>query len=194
MISSVKEAVKRPLCTLLALSLALAGCTKDDDTDSGNGLLSKAKLSFKVYECQSPLKAAATNEVPAAQADIKIYSKTYGKYTLLATLTTNDKGEAEYAGGKEQTVYYEVNKGTSTNLYEDYIVMGIFTSEEDIHNWAYQGIGTEPGDLKLKDVNYDGVINKDDQVPDGYASQTFESIDSATKVTVYIATPSSGKP
>ena len=194
MISFVKEVAKRPVCTLLALSLALAGCSKDDDTDAGNGLLSKAKLSFKVYECQSPLKATATNEVPAAQAEIKIYSKTYGKFTLLETLTTNDKGEAEYAGGSEQTVYYEVNKGTNTNLYNGYIVMGIFASEYDIHNWAYQGKGTKPGDLKLKDVNGDAMINEDDQMPDGYASQTFESIDSATKVTVYIASPSSGKP
>lgn len=194
MISLIRDVVKRPVCSLLVLSLALAGCSKDGDDDFGNGLLTKAKLTFKVYECQSPLKAMATDQIPSAQAEIKIYSKTYDKYTLLETLTTNDKGEAEYAGGKEQTIYYKVNKGTSINIYNGYIVMGIFTSEEDIRNWPYQGKGTKSGDLKLKDINGDAIINDDDRMPDGYVPQMFESIDSATKVTVYIASPSSGKP
>lgn len=51
-----------------------------------------------------------------------------------------------------------------------YTTEGFFNSQEEIENWADQtSFGAiQPGDLKYKDLNGDGVINSDDQGPIGY--------------------------
>ncbi len=52
----------------------------------------------------------------------------------------------------------------------DYTSEGFFNSQEEIENWADQtSFGAiQPGDIKYQDLNGDGVINSDDQVPIGY--------------------------
>lgn len=42
--------------------------------------------------------------------------------------------------------------------------IGIFQSQDDIAKSAKQINGTQPGDLKFRDVNNDGVINNDDRI------------------------------
>lgn len=41
---------------------------------------------------------------------------------------------------------------------------GIFQNKQDIFTHAYQGAGIQPGDVKYKDSNGDGVINESDRV------------------------------
>ena len=48
------------------------------------------------------------------------------------------------------------------NIY-GYICDGIFKSQEDIDNSPEQIWGAEPGDLKYRDLNGDGVVNQDDR-------------------------------
>lgn len=40
---------------------------------------------------------------------------------------------------------------------------GIFQSQEEIDNHAFQSSGTAPGDFRFKDLNDDGVVNAEDQ-------------------------------
>ena len=47
------------------------------------------------------------------------------------------------------------------------IAEGLFKDYEEIRNRPSQGSGIMPGDIKYKDVNGDGVINGDDEVPIG---------------------------
>ena len=50
-----------------------------------------------------------------------------------------------------------------------YIALGLFKDQEEINNSPKQDFGSYlPGDIKYKDVNGDGVVNSDDQVPVSY--------------------------
>ena len=44
-----------------------------------------------------------------------------------------------------------------------YVYEGLFQSNEEIADHAFQSAGTAPGDVKFKDINEDGVIDADDR-------------------------------
>ncbi|MEQ8472322.1 MAG: TonB-dependent receptor [Marinoscillum sp.] len=50
-----------------------------------------------------------------------------------------------------------------------YRAMGIFQSPEEVNDWPTQP-GTAPGDIRMADVNGDGVVNEDDRVAVGVTS------------------------
>ena len=58
---------------------------------------------------------------------------------------------------------YGINRGL--------IALGLFEDEADIANSPRQEFGSYlPGDIKYKDVNGDGLVNSDDNVPLEYSS------------------------
>ncbi|MDD3036985.1 TonB-dependent receptor [Bacteroides sp.] len=65
---------------------------------------------------------------------------------------------------------YQMRKGYRHNQMKGLIAEGLFESQEEIDNRPKQDFGSicKPGDIKYKDVNGDGIINKDDIVPLGY--------------------------
>ena len=78
--------------------------------------------------------------------------------------------------------YFEENKlpydylsvtGKPYDILRGYISEGLFSSKEEINTSADQsGFGRiRPGDIKYRDVNGDGIINADDQVPLSYSNQ-----------------------
>ncbi|MBL7104763.1 MAG: TonB-dependent receptor [Bacteroidales bacterium] len=98
------------------------------------------------------------------------------------------KGAFKYeVGGNVSTLYNEVlslsngrpipagriDNGVFATLTEEgqpigsfylYEMEGIFQNEVDIFTHAYQGKNIEPGDVKFKDQNNDGVINEKDRI------------------------------
>jgi TonB-linked SusC/RagA family outer membrane protein len=65
-----------------------------------------------------------------------------------------------------QKYEYQNYSGYVNNAFRGYIALGLFRDEADIAASPKQTFGDYlPGDIKYKDVNGDGVINKDDQVP-----------------------------
>ena len=70
---------------------------------------------------------------------------------------------------EEQKVYpYEYEKGYRVNQLKGLVAMGLFKDYDDIRNSPRQDFGTvQPGDIKYKDVNGDGVVNSQDQVAIG---------------------------
>jgi len=69
-------------------------------------------------------------------------------------------------------MYFDCNVhkvGYPVAAYYGYVTDGIFQSQEEIDNHAVQTIGsdaytsTQPGDIRFKDLNSDGVINEDDR-------------------------------
>ena len=40
---------------------------------------------------------------------------------------------------------------------------GLFQTQEEVDNHAFQSSGTAPGDIRFKDLNGDGVVNAEDQ-------------------------------
>ncbi|MEN6324387.1 MAG: TonB-dependent receptor [Proteiniphilum sp.] len=65
---------------------------------------------------------------------------------------------------------YKDFTGLPNNVWRGYQCVGFFKDEADIQYSAKQNWGTvKPGDLKYKDVNGDGVIDEEDQVPISYS-------------------------
>ncbi|MGN7787530.1 SusC/RagA family TonB-linked outer membrane protein [Niabella sp. 22666] len=65
---------------------------------------------------------------------------------------------------EQQSVYpYQLQKGYRVNQTRGLIALGLFKDYDDIRNSPTQTYGSyQPGDIKYKDVNGDGVINDDD--------------------------------
>ena len=63
---------------------------------------------------------------------------------------------------------YQMEKGYRVNQAKGLIALGLFKDYDDIRNSAKQEFGTvQPGDIKYKDVNGDGVVNDGDRVAIG---------------------------
>lgn len=64
---------------------------------------------------------------------------------------------------------YQELAGYPNNQQFGMISLGLFKDQDDIENSPKQMFGTvKPGDIKYKDINGDGVIDKNDEVPIGY--------------------------
>lgn len=73
---------------------------------------------------------------------------------------------------EENSVYpYQYEKGYRVNQQRGLIALGLFKDYDDIRNSPKQTFGTyQPGDIKYKDVNGDGVIDDGDKVAIGATS------------------------
>lgn len=65
---------------------------------------------------------------------------------------------------------YQLKKGKSLNYTQGYIALGYFRDSLEIMNSPKQMDNLRPGDIKYKDVNGDGVVDKDDMVAIGNSS------------------------
>lgn len=66
---------------------------------------------------------------------------------------------------------YRNRRGQRHQQIFGYQAIGFFNDEEEIANSPTQfGATVRPGDVKYKDINGDGVVNENDEIPMGYAS------------------------
>lgn len=81
------------------------------------------------------------------------------------TLSKNEVMEKD----EENNVYaYQMERGYRVDQAKGLIAVGLFKDYDDIRNSPKQEFGTvQPGDVKYKDVNGDGVINSGDRVAIG---------------------------
>lgn len=94
------------------------------------------------------------------------------RYELSANLATVHNKVTSLAGGRPVTAGRIDNNlnGTITTvgqpIGEFYLLKmdGIFQNALEVFTHAYQGAGIQPGDVKFRDLNHDGVINQDDRV------------------------------
>lgn len=95
------------------------------------------------------------------------YRKTSGDFTfdITANLSTL-KNEVLALGGDDEPI---MGVGTRTAVggevgrHYGYVSDGIFQSQDEIDDHAFQNAGTAPGDLRFKDLNDDGTINDEDR-------------------------------
>lgn len=90
---------------------------------------------------------------------------------LRANLTQSKNKVLEY----EETIKsypYQYTTGYTWGIQRGLIALGLFKDEEEIRQSPRQTFTSDvlPGDIKYKDVNGDGVINGDDQVPLKYSN------------------------
>ena len=91
--------------------------------------------------------------------------------TVRGNITYSKNEILEY--DEENNVYaYQNQKGYRVDQVRGLIALGLFKDYEDIRNSPTQQFGTvQPGDIKYKDVNGDGVVNDGDAVAIGATSK-----------------------
>lgn len=73
-------------------------------------------------------------------------------------------------GQADQPYPWMRNAGYPIGTKRGYIAEGFFSSYDEIASAPYHTFGTvRPGDIRYKDIDGDGTVNSDDQVPVGYA-------------------------
>ncbi|MCD8167076.1 MAG: TonB-dependent receptor [Bacteroides sp.] len=98
------------------------------------------------------------------------WSKQFGKdlWVDLRGNFTYNQNEYKYIDEPDYPYVWQAKTGKPLNTLTGYVAEGLFTSEEEIANWADQPqLGSSnimPGDIKYRDINGDGKITAEDQV------------------------------
>ncbi|MCC9134896.1 SusC/RagA family TonB-linked outer membrane protein [Pontibacter silvestris] len=105
------------------------------------------------------------------------YHKTEGEFTFdISANGTTVKNKVLALGGNNEPIYGTGSRtevGREIGEHYGYVTEGIFQSEDEIANHAFQSAATSPGDLIFKDLNEDGVINAEDRTYLGSAIPDF---------------------
>jgi hypothetical protein len=98
---------------------------------------------------------------PSSAATIKLYpdSASVINNTPKYTKTTNQAGVAKFNVQLLNKYYVIVENGSEKNVYNGYIPVGIFKSQQDIANHPIQSPLGVVGGLIFKDINFDGKID-----------------------------------
>ena len=101
------------------------------------------------------------------------YEQNIGKVgvTVRGNITYSKNEILEY--DEENNVYgYQNQKGYRVDQVRGLVALSLFKDYDDIRNSPTQQFGTvQPGDIKYKDVNGDGVVNSGDEVAIGATSK-----------------------
>lgn len=129
--------------------------------------------SFTVYECSEMFLAFGEPYYPASGATVSVRDKSgnaVGQYT------TDDDGKLIIIL-EDREYYYQVTKGNASNIFNGFLIAGIFQSEDEALSSPHQpsqiNTPTGPvraGGLKFADLNGDGIINSDDRPVGGYVA------------------------
>ena len=80
---------------------------------------------------------------------------------------TYNQNEYKYVDEPDYPYVWQTNTGKPLNTLKGYVAEGLFSSQEEIDNWADQsqlGANIMPGDIKYRDINGDGLITSEDKV------------------------------
>ena len=85
------------------------------------------------------------------------------------------RNEIEFQDEVPRPFTYQYRTGQRFGQYFGLVAEGFYNTWEEVNDPArpssqYQNNKIQPGDLKYRDVNGDGIINDDDQVPIGYSN------------------------
>lgn len=93
------------------------------------------------------------------------YQDKIGDFEYNITGTLSDVKNKILKFGEKSTWDWYVNmEGESINSLYGYVAEGLFQTQDDVDNHAFQHTMTGPGDIKYRDLNGDNVINGDDKV------------------------------
>lgn len=90
----------------------------------------------------------------------------YENDKIIKELRTDKDGVARFLYKGNNNLDYAVKTDTSNMIYQDYLVAGLFTSQEQISKSPVQEgkFKAIPGGLRFVDINGDGLINEKDKV------------------------------
>lgn len=91
-----------------------------------------------------------------------IYKKMEGSfnYTLSANFSTIKNEIKDLPGGRNILESHSITMpGHTVSSFFGYVADGIFQSQEEVDNHAFQNEGTRAGDIRFRDLNFDGTVN-----------------------------------
>lgn len=159
----------------LGLEVGLMDDALKMQIDAFRDIRSKIYMERQNFPSTSGLEAAISGNVGKvesrgidAQADYQhFFTKDFwltGRFNF--TYSTNKYLELDE---KDYPDEYLKHKGHNINQWWGLVAERLFVDEEEIRNSPKQDFGLyQAGDIKYKDINGDGVINSNDQVPLGY--------------------------
>ncbi|MBK5722107.1 hypothetical protein JGH11_14610 [Dysgonomonas sp. Marseille-P4677] len=133
--------------------------------------------NFTVYEGNEEWTEGAEEKAASENAKIKFFTmKEEGEnitYTLIDSVMTDAEGKATLSHYTTEDLYYTVEKDGKTSLRDNYLLTGLFTTQEQIDNAPEYKTETalddvKLGSLKVADLNGDDVIDENDKVNSGY--------------------------
>ncbi len=96
------------------------------------------------------------------------YHKMEGDFTFdISANAYTLKNRVIALGGNEEPIGgagARTQVGREIGEHYGWDVLGIFQTQEEVNNHAFQDANTAPGDLIFRDVNGDGIVNADDRV------------------------------
>ena len=99
------------------------------------------------------------------------YNQQIGKVNLTIRGNFTYSRSKHIIGDPARSSYPYTNwEGYRVNQNRGYKALGLFKDYEDIRNSPQQSWNPMPGDIKYKDINADGIIDGNDQVPIGTTS------------------------
>ncbi|MBB6129371.1 hypothetical protein [Mucilaginibacter lappiensis] len=98
---------------------------------------------------------------PSSGAAIRLYTDSSSVINNAPeyTGTTNQAGMAKFSVRLLNKYYVIVENGSEKNVYDGYIPVGVFKSQQDIGNHPIQSPLGVVGGLIFKDINFDGKID-----------------------------------
>lgn len=129
--------------------------------------------NFTVYEANEEWAEGAKEKDLSKEAMIRFYTYFNDNFRCIDSVATNEEGKAVYKHFRYQNLFYTVDKGAKTQLRDNYLVIGLFTTQEQLDKAPEYKTGTNLDDLKLgslmiSDIDGDGTINEKDKVESPY--------------------------
>lgn len=100
------------------------------------------------------------------------YSDNIGKnfsFTVRGNFTYSKNDVQNWEQAYPKYPYQQIT-GMPYNIQRGYLALGLFRDDQDVASSPSQFGTVRPGDIKYKDVNADGRITEDDQVPLSYSN------------------------
>lgn len=157
--------MKKCISAMITVLLALVGCEKSDELPT-----IKNEIQVKVYNTST--WSATTGEMDVETGATVFLMSQSGTVSA----QTDNNGIATFSDVKEKGYTLLASKGDLSNLINKNtvdgveignLIVGVYTSQADIENWA-----TYPnavvGGIKLADINGDAVISNEDKVAGSY--------------------------
>ncbi len=122
----------------------------------------KPAVNFTVYDCSN--WTPENNRVLQPNAIIKIYTspQDIGTTKTFDILTTGQSGQAILYGSKSNNYYFTVEKGTSSNIINGYVLRGRYNTQAEVD--ASVDTAARIGGFRFADINGDGRLSSLDKL------------------------------
>lgn len=135
--------------------------------------MEKQTSSFVVYEINEEWAEGADESVASEGADVNFFRYSNDEFVQIATVKTDAEGKAKLEHYYADSLFYTIDKEGKAPLRDDYLILGLFTTQEQIDEAPEYKTETSLdnialGSLMVIDINADGVINTEDKVENGY--------------------------